>query len=290
MKRPTQLIKSVTVLALCLLLQACGAIKLTYNNADTLLYFWLDGYVDVTLDQKVRVKDELLALQQWHRKTQLPTFISLTQTLQKQVTGDVTPALLCSNADQAAALLPPLTQYLEPSVLWLVTNLSTDQIKSIEDKFAKTNKEWRKDWQPQSKEELTKNTLKSLRERIDPLYGKPTDAQLELLRNMIAASPFDARVAYTERLRRQKDILDTLKNIQSKKLGADAAKEPMKNLLERNTNSPDLAYRAYAERIKQHNCTLFSKLHNSMSPEQRSYALEKLNGYERDFRTLEKTQ
>jgi hypothetical protein len=287
MKRPTQLIKSVTVLALCLLLQACGAIKLTYNNADTLLYFWLDGYVDVTLDQKVRVKNELLALQQWHRKTQLPTFISMTQTLQKQVVGDVTPALLCSNPDQALALVPPLTQYLEPSVLWLVTNLSSDQIQSIADKFVKTNKEWRKEWQPESKEDLTKFTLKSLRERIDPLYGKPTDAQLALLQGAIAASPFDARVAYAERLRRQKDMLETLNNIQSKKLGADAAKEPMKKLLERNADSPDLAYRAYSERIKQHNCTLFAKLHNSMSGQQRAYALEKLKDYERDFRSLQ---
>lgn len=280
----------LTTLALCLFLQACGAIKLTYNNADTLLYWWLDGYVDVSLDQKVRVKNELLALQQWHRKTQLPAFISMTQTLQKQITNDVTPALLCSNADQAAALLLPLTQYLEPSVLWLVTNLSPDQIQSLADKFVKTNKEWRKDWQPESKEELSKFTLKSLRERIDPLYGNPTDAQLALLRESISASPFDARVAYAERLRKQKDMLDTLKNIQSKKLGPEAAQEPMKKLLERNSDSPDLAYRAYSERIKQHNCALFAKLHNSMSPEQRSYALGKLQDYERDFKTLQKTQ
>lgn len=279
--------KLTAALLLAMLLTACGAIKLTYNNADTLLYFWLDGYVDVTLDQKVRVKNELLALQQWHRQTQLPTFISMTQTLQKQVVGDVTPALLCSNADLAAALLPPLAQHLEPSVLWLVTNLSTDQIQSIADKFTKTNKEWRKDWQPESKEDLTKSTLKSLRERIDPLYGKPTDAQLALLRTAIAASPFDARVAYAERLRRQKDMLDTLKDIQSKKLGADTAKDPMKKLLERNADSPDPAYRAYSERIKQHNCALFAKLHNSMSPQQRAYALGKLQEYERDFRTLQ---
>jgi hypothetical protein len=82
-------------------------------------------------------------------------------------------------------------------------------------------------------------------------------------------------------------MLSTLKNIQSKKLSADAAKEPMRKLLERNIDSPDAAYRAYAQQIKQHNCSLFAKLHNSMSTQQRSYALEKLKEYEQDFKALQ---
>lgn len=280
-------LRSLLLLVLCSLLTACGAIKLTYNNADSLIYFWLDGYVDVTVDQKVRVKDELLALQQWHRKTQLPTFITLTQTLQKQVTSDVTPALVCSNVDQALTLLPPLLTYAEPSVLWLVTHLTPEQKQSMTKKFEKTNKEWRKDWQPATKELLIKHSIKSLRDRIEPIYGKLNAEQLALLRTSVAESPFDARVAYTERLRRQQDLLTVLKDIHSKKLTAEAAKEPMRKLLERNTDSPDLAYRAYAERIKQYNCAAFAKLHNSMSPAQRSYAMVKLQDYERDFKTLQ---
>jgi Family of unknown function (DUF6279) len=274
-------------LLLCTLLQGCGALKLGYNNADTALYWWLDGYVDFSLDQKPRAKDELLAFQQWHRKTQLPVVVSLTQTLQKQVTADVTPALMCHNFDQAQALIQPMTSYLEPSVLWLATSLSTDQMKSIADKYVKTNKEWRKEWQPETKQALIKASEKSLRERIDPIYGTLSDAQLALLRAAIAASPFDAAIAYTERLRRQQDLLGTLQHIQSKQLGAEAAKEPLRAFLARNQDSPNAAYRAYAQRVKQHYCDLFSQLHNSMSVQQRAYALGQLQGYERDFKTLQ---
>lgn len=279
--------RPLLLLALCAFLTACGAIKLTYNNADSLIYFWLDGYVDVTVDQKIRVKDELLALQQWHRKTQLPTFVTLSQTLQKQVMSDITPALTCSNVDQAFLLLPPLLTYAEPSVLWLVTHLTPEQKQSMSKKFDKTNKEWRKDWQPATQELLIKHSIRSLRDRIEPLYGKLTAEQLLLLRSNVAESPFDARIAYTERLRRQQDLLSVLKDIHSKKLTVEAAKEPMRKLLERNTDSPDLAYRAYAERIKQYNCAAFAKLHNSMSQSQRSNAMEKLQDYERDFKTLQ---
>ena len=279
--------RSLLLLVLCALLTACGAIKLTYNNADSLIYFWLDGYVDVTVEQKVRVKDELLALQQWHRKTQLPSFVALAQTLQKQVASDVTPALICSNVDQAFALLPPLLTYAEPSVLWLVTHLTPEQKQAMSKKFDKTNKEWRKDWQPETQELLIKHSTKSLRERIEPLYGKLSSEQLALLRSTVAESPFDARIAYAERLRRQQDLLAVLRDIYSKKLTAEAAKEPMRKLLERNTDSPDLAYRAYADRIKQYNCAAFAKVHNSTSSAQRSHALVKLQEYERDFKALQ---
>lgn len=283
-------LRSLSLLVFCALLTACGAIKLTYNNADSLIYFWLDGYVDVTIDQKIRVKDELLALQQWHRKTQLPAIVMLTQTLQKQIPNDVTPAQVCINVDQALALLPPLLTYAEPSVLWLVTQLTPEQKQSINKKFDKTNKEWRKDWQPATKELLIKHSIKSLRDRIEPVYGNLSVEQLTLLRASVAESPFDAKVVYAERLRRQQDIQSVLKDIHSKKLTAEAAKEPMRKLLERNTESPDLAYRAYEQRIKQHNCAAFAKLHNSMSPQQRSYALVKLQEYEIDFKTLQATK
>jgi hypothetical protein len=287
MKRITLL----TTLTLCLLLQACGAVKLSYNNADTLLYWWLDGYVDFTAEQKPRVKDELLAFQQWHRKTQLTEFAAMAETLQNQAAGEATASQLCANFDRAQKLLPMMTAYLEPSVLWLVTQITPDQIKSISDKYAKTNDKWRDEWQPETKRELYKNMQKSIRERVDNIYGRLTDAQQKMLLDSIAALPYDSKIAYAERLRRQQDMLTTLKDIQSKKLtgqaAIDAAREPMRVLLQRNSTSPDTAYRAYFERYKTSQCEMFAKLHSSISPEQRAHAVSKLKDYERDFRSLQ---
>jgi hypothetical protein len=279
--------RKALILILCLVLQACGAIKLTYNNADTLLYFWLDSYVDVSLDQKPRIRDELVALQQWHRKTQLPVFVGMAQTLQKQVQGDVTAALLCSNADQALALIPPLTNYLEPTVLWLATSLSADQLVAIQKKIDKTNKDWRKDWMPAKSQDLIKKTEKNIRDRLEPLYGSLTEGQLQLLRDTIPQSPFNDNTALAERLRQQKDLMDTLKTIQQKNLTASEAKVPLSQFLLRTQESPDTAYKAYAARVKQHNCNLFARLHNTMSAQQRAFALDTLKGYEQDFRALQ---
>ena len=54
------------ILAL-LLLQACSAIKLAYNNSPEFGYWWIDGYVDIQSEQTPKVRDELTRLLAWHR-------------------------------------------------------------------------------------------------------------------------------------------------------------------------------------------------------------------------------
>lgn len=280
-----------SLLLFSVLLTSCAAVKLTYNNADTLVYFWLDDYVDFTIDQKVGVKNDLQAFHSWHRQTQLPAFALMAKTLQVQAHGNVTPVQLCANWNQVEpTLLSPLSAYLEPVVLKLITQLSADQITSIEEKYAKTNKKWLEEWQPETTRVLHKNTEKNIRERLENLYRRLSDEQLKMLREHIATSPFDSKIAYAERLKRQQDLVTTLKNIQAKRLSAEAAKEPLRAVLQRGLMSPDAAYRAYAERVKQSNCELYAKLHNSISPEQRTYALQTLQEYERDFKSLQATK
>ena len=283
--------RPLLLLALGALLTACGAIKLTYNNADSLIYWWLDGYVDFTVDQKVHAKNELQAFHQWHRKTQLPAFAEIAHSVQADISNNVTAAQLCAKWDQLQErLLPPLTAYLEPQVLWLVTHLSSAQIKSMEEKYAATNEKWLSEWQPKTKRELIKNIKKSIRERTDSLYGSLEDEQRKWLLETLRTSPFDSKIAYTERQRRQQDMLTTLRDIQTRKLNIDAAREPMRALMQRSLVSPDTAYLAYADRLKQSNCGLYATLHNSMNTAQRAHALSKLKDYERDFNTLQKTK
>jgi hypothetical protein len=268
------------LLLLCALLTSCAAVKLTYNNADTLVYFWLDSYIDFSVDQKVGVKDDIQALHAWHRQTQLPTFALMAKTLQVQAHGNVTPVQLCANSDQIEpALLPPLVAYLEPSVLKLVGQITPEQITSIEEKYAKTNKDWLKEWQPKTTRELHKNSEKVIRDRLENIYKHLTDEQIKLLREQVASSPFDSKIAYAERLRRQQDLIATLKGARTK--------ESIRALVQRNITSPDPAYRTYAARVKQSNCEMYAKIHNSMNESQRLQAVKTFQDYERDFKTLQ---
>jgi hypothetical protein len=278
--------RSLFLVLFCVLLNACTAIKLTYNNADSLIYWWLDGYADFNLDQKPRVQDELLALQQWHRQTQLTTYADFIARLQPSAASNITGAQMCTHWAWVTNQLPPITQYLEPKVLWLASQLDATQLLEVQKKFDKTNKDWRKEWMPDSKEELIKNTYKTHRDRLDNLYGRISDEQEMMLKKLIAESPFDSKIAYTERLRRQQDILIALKEIQTKKPSPESANAILRAVLQRSLVSTNIEYRQYSDRLRIAYCDLYAKFHNSVSNSQRTKLQEKLKEYERDLRTL----
>ena len=80
------------VLAFAILLAACSSLRLAYNNGDTLLYWWLDAYVDFDSEQKSEVKQDIGEFFRWHRKTQLQDYVQFLQKAQRQLRGSPTQA------------------------------------------------------------------------------------------------------------------------------------------------------------------------------------------------------
>ena len=85
----------LAIMAVCLL-QACSAIKLAYNNASEFGYWWLDGYVDFTESQTLKVRAELARLQQWHRSDELPKIADLLQKAQRLAETDMGAGPVCA--------------------------------------------------------------------------------------------------------------------------------------------------------------------------------------------------
>ena len=92
-----------------------------------------------------------------------------------------------------------------------------------------------------------------------------------------------------ERLRRQTDILQTLRQLQrdpAAPTDAAPARTAVRGLLERSVQSSHPAYRAYAEALAQQDCQGIAALHNSTTPKQRESAVRWLAGFEQSLREL----
>jgi len=108
-----------------------------------------------------------------------------------------------------------------------------------------------------------------------------------VLRSAIAQSTFEPQLSYAERLRRQRDVLQALREATTTPAPSPAqATALFRATLERTISSPDPAYRSYAERAISDSCRTFAQLHNSTTPEQRERAARRLAAYERDAREL----
>jgi len=273
------------------LLQGCSAVKLAYNNLPELAYWWLDGYADLDGTQSSRVRDDLARLQQWHRGAELPKIAELLRATRELAAADTTPEQACRLFEDIRLRLDAVVAQAEPASVALAMDLSAAQITHIEARFAKGNAEWREKWAEGDASGRLERRLKSARERSEDFYGTLQERQLETLRAALVQSDFDPERAFTERMRRQQDLLRTLRYVTSAPAGGSRpttqqATAAVRAYLERAVRSPDPGYRAWADRALQDGCRTVALLHNSTTAEQRERAVRRVGAYERAVREL----
>lgn len=275
------------LLALWLALSSCSMVRVAYNQAPDLLYWWLDGYFDFTEAQSLRVREDLAALQQWHRRTELPAYARTLHKLQKLAPADVAPAQVCEVLEAARERALALADALEPTIIALAPTFSAAQLAHVERQFDKRNRKWREEWIDATREELAARRFKQALERAERFYGRLDEPQRTAVRASLQASPFDAHKTLAETLRRQRDALQTLRLLPRQPAPDHAATQAMlRALFERSMNSPDAAFREYLEQLTRSGCAAVALLHNSTTPAQRTRAVQTLKGYEDDLRTL----
>jgi hypothetical protein len=283
--RAGRLLPRIIGALLLVFLGGCSAVKIGYNNAPSLAYWWLDGYVDFNDAQSAQVRDRLATLQAWHRQNELPAYADLLRQLQRLAPEAVTADQVCAVAAQAQRHVRRLGEQAAEGMARVVPTLQPEQLRHLAQQFDKHNRDWREEWLDGTPQELLARRLKKAEERAESFYGRLDDSQRAILRQSLATSAFDARAAWRERLRRQQDMLQVLQEHRNGERPAHVQAELLA-LLQRQLESPDATYRARFERMLQDGCRTMATLHNSTSAAQRRHLQDKLKGYEADLRTL----
>jgi hypothetical protein len=268
-------------------LAACSMIGLAYNQAPSLAYWWVDGYADLNDAQTVQIRRDIDGFFAWHRSSELPSYINRLQQWQQLAMADSTPDTTCLQFKQVqTAYLRMIDQGLEPMARLALT-LTPEQLKHTQRRYAKGNKEFEEKYVRVSAEKRIENLLERATDRYETLYGNLTDAQLKFLRERILQSPFDGARIHSERLRRQTDLLKTLRDLQAgSNTSAAAAAAALRSWHDRVMVSPVPGFASYSESLVRNGCEQFAAFHNTTSAEQRAHAVRVLRDYESDLRTL----
>lgn len=279
------------------LLAACSALRLSYNQAPTIAYWWLDAYVDFNDTQSARFRQDLAQWFEWHRRGQLPDYAQLLARARAEVLEPVTPAQLCEWNQEGMRRLDAAFEHAVPALGDLALSLTPEQLQNIERRYAKNNAEAVKEHLPPTPEDRLKVAVKRAEERAKMVYGQLNDAQRERLARGVAGAPIDAAAWIDERKARQQDILRTLNRLQPVAAAADnapaerarareQAQAGMRVLMAHWHRSPREAYRALQHKAIDYNCALAADVHNLSTPAQRQAAAEKFMGWEDDLRAL----
>jgi hypothetical protein len=288
----TKLRRIIGLALVALVLTGCGIVRLAYDQAPMLAYWWIDGYVDLNAEQTPMVRDALERWFAWHRRSQLPEYAAVLARAQRELAQPTTAAAMCALVNEAERRLDVAVDAAAPALAELVLSLTPEQLRHLERQATKKAAEVRADFAQPDPAERRERSFKRTLERYENFYGPLDAAQRERLAALLVASPFDADRWQAERSQRNREMVQTLTSTIAASRGIDRdvglaqAQAAVRTIAERATRSPRPAYRAYQQRLLQDNCALVATMHNHMTPEQRQHVRSKLKGWEDDLRVL----
>ncbi len=312
-------IMGFVLVAILVLTSACSTIRLGYGQAPTLLYHWLDGWVDFDDAQQAKVREALDAMLVWHRRTQLPDYARwLSKTAAEAPRDNLTADEMCRTGKDLEARWFALIDHLMPAAADLAASLSDAQIARIQKRFDEGLERYREEFAIPDAKEREKKALERAISRSENFYGSLDDAQKAVLAASVKTPGYDPEAVITERRHRVRELVEIVREgrravqeglsaapgrseaAEAPPRGAASASErggpreaalaklrvALREWTAHGVQSPRAEYRALQTRMQQASCALSAKVHNAGGASVRQAAREKLESWAADAKVL----
>jgi hypothetical protein len=279
--------RALFVIALMALVAACSSIRLSYNNGDTLLYWWLDAYVDFEGKQSDWVKRDIRELFQWHRKTQLQDYAALLAGFQRQLAGKPTQADLLAGYRQIRSRTETLAMHAIPDMVDLARSLTPDQIRQMEERFNKKNDEYRRKFINGSVEKRQEARFDKSMDQFKLWFGRFSNEQEAALRRASDARPLDSHIWLEERILRQRKILALARKVQQEKPSKEQTTAMITSLMREffgRMDAPDR--KAFYDSYANSTANYILAAIRIATPAQKAHAQKRMQGWIDDFNIL----
>lgn len=279
--------RMLLLIAVMTIVAGCSTIRFTYDHGDTLLYWWLNAYIDMDSDQSGWVKQDIDNLFQWHRKTQLKDYAGMLNNFQRQLAGNPTQADLASDYRDVKARTELLAFKALPEMADLARSVKPDQIAQLEKKFRKNNDDFRKKFMSGDQDDQRKVRFKKSMDQFELWFGHFSSEQEAVLRKASDARPLDNDVWLEERMLRQRKIVTLLRRVQQEKLGKEQTMALIHKLLRDFFDRFDAPERkpffdAYMDSTYKYILTAV----RIATPAQKAHAQKRMQGWIEDFNHL----
>jgi hypothetical protein len=263
---------------LALLLAACSATEMAYNNADTLIRWQAGRYLDLKNAQTEEFNERLAAFLVWHRSNALPQYARLAGEAGARLERGASLADMVWGYDAIRQQAREGLRRAGADTGDFLDRLTPVQIENLERRFAEDNAKFAREWLGGTPEEQQARRLKRLAHTLEDWLGELSDAQRERVRQFNEAAPLTGEMRHHERRRRQAELLAMLRAKESARQLADWAAEWDRG------REPAFARanREFTDRL----LAILAELERTLSPRQRALAVARLREHARDFQLL----
>jgi hypothetical protein len=283
-----QRFRLLCLIAVMLAVAACSSVRFAYNQGDTLLYWWVNAYLDLDSEQSGQVKEDIGELFSWHRKTQLKDYSQFLVNAQRQLaSGNMTQADLKADYKDIRARTELLAFKALPELTDLALSIKPEQISKMEQKFEKNNETFRKKFVKVDLEKKQKLRFKKSMEQFDLWFGGFSSEQEAQLKRASDIRPLDNELWLNERILRQRRIIAVLREVQQKKLGKEATNALLQGLLKDifgRFDAPD--HKAFFDAYTDSTINLVLTAVKISTPAQKAHAQKRMQGWIDDFKIL----
>lgn len=167
------------VLAAFLLLTACSATKVAYNNLDWLAQWRVDDYIDLHGPTETLFEQRFAVIWKWHRKTQLPLYVADLRELSKAVAQPLSVEQCESYLDRAQAHADVIIEKALPDWTEFLASLSDEQVEGFLKKLRQKQREAEEEIAEGEDWDRREKRLEKMLEGIDRWLGSVTPEQEE---------------------------------------------------------------------------------------------------------------
>jgi hypothetical protein len=268
---------------LAALLGACTFLRVGYPHLDTYAASVVDDYFDLDLRQKQEFRTRFDRLHAWHRYEQLPEYAAFLNDTKTRVERGLTRAdflwavggvqeryrtIVKQSADDAAAVLMTVTP---------------EQLSALQHRWDKDNRRFIREHRlGESAAEQRKASARRTLSRIREWTGTLTPEQEAKITAMSNDLPAMHALRYEDRLRRQKEFLQLMRNRDDPRQFAARLRHYLLSWEEGRDPRYD---RVFKESIDKQ-ADLYVAVERMLTPAQRAAVTRRLQGYIDDVTRL----
>jgi hypothetical protein len=271
---------------LVLALSACSTVRLGYNQADTLALYFADSYLDLDSEQEAVWRESLKRLVSWHRQNELPLYSKELARVQQGLQAPVQIEQVQALNDSLRTSLTRTAHMAAPMLADLMLGLRPEQVTYFRQRLDKSNRDYREEQLAGNDEAQKTRRHERLMTQLERWFGDFNAAQREQIRRWSDARPLRGELWYSERLRRQDELLGLMRWAVQERPPAPVLTQRLKAWIDTWGSTPQPERRALVNESREQMMLLLTQVANLTDISQKRLAVGRVQTWIDDFNVL----
>ena len=271
----------LAVLVISVSISGCTT-KLAYDFLDWGLYWELKDYVKFTRDQRLLVKEEISQLIDWHRSEELPQYAVQLEKLSKELKSGITVEQLEEYYNNLRDSWQRIVIKTLPAAVDIISNLNNKQVNDFFEMLIEKEGDDAKEIKNSTNARTLKKREAYVSKKIVGVIGKLNEDQKSLIaqwvRGMKPTKELSLGHAIQWRTRMQ--------TVLAKRHNERQLEKKLMVLFANPDQLRSPSYRRVIEKNKRLIMQLLFDLNQTLTSQQRSKLVKKIQGFTEDFRDL----